>query len=347
MKRFVEKGVSCISKHFPLQSHNIKNIVVPSEITTARGEPRPLPENFHSAQPGGGFCYHIELAWGVWRRWWLTLFRPRYIRKMADSRRGSTAGAPHAILDPRDLKFCRNRCACDWDEADDPFRWRERLPFARWGLAELQIMGWPLLVVTVLPLLLLWPSYYTAIAIVPGALLGLVIYFFRDPPRRVPADAGLIVSPADGKIAEITRLAHDEFIGGPAVRIGIFLSIFNVHINRTPVESRVIELRYHPGEFLNALRSDSAWRNENTWIGLEEESPPHRRIVVRQISGQYARRIVCNLRPGEIVSRGHKFGMIKLGSRTELILPDSDDLEIRVAIGQKVEAGATIMARWK
>ena len=127
-------------------------------------------------------------------------------------------------------------------------------------------------------------------------------------------------------MAEITRLAHDEFIGGPAVRIGIFLSIFNVHLNRAPAESRVIALRYSPGEFLNALKPESAMRNENTWIGLEEESPPHRRMVVRQISGAIARRIVCDLRPGEVLGRGQKFGMIKLGSRTELILPDGDDL---------------------
>jgi phosphatidylserine decarboxylase len=314
-----------------------------------RLESKPLPANFRSVQPGSGFCYRLELAWGCWRRWWLSHFRAGYVRRMAERRRGDASGAPHEILDPRDLKFCRNLCTCDWDAADDPFGWREMLPFARWGLAELQIMGWPLLAVTIL-LLFVWPSYhsvYSAVAIVPAVLFGLVIYFFRDPPRRVPSEPEQIVSPADGKIAEITRLDHDEFIGGPAVRIGIFLSIFNVHINRAPVESRVIELRYNPGLFLNALRPDSAWRNENTWIGLEEDAPPHRRLVVRQISGQFARRIVCGLRPGEVVPRGHKFGMIKLGSRTELILPYSEDLKIDVAVGQKVKAGVTIMARWK
>jgi phosphatidylserine decarboxylase len=311
-----------------------------------RLEPKPLPENFCSVQPGSGFCYRVELAWGVWRRWWLTHCRSGYVRMMAERRRGSTAGAPHDILDPRDLKFCRNLCTCDWDAADDNFQWRGRLPFARWGLAELQIMGWPLLAITLLLLVLLWPSFICAAAIVPAVLLGLVVYFYRDPTRQVPSEPGLIVSPADGKIAEVTRLDHDDFIGGPAVRIGIFLSIFNVHINRAPVESRVIELRYNPGLFLNALRPDSAWRNENTWIGLEEESPPHQRMIVRQISGQFARRIVCGLRPGEVVSRGHKFGMIKLGSRTELILPYSGDLKIEVEVGQKVKAGMTIMAKW-
>jgi len=180
----------------------------------------------------------------------------------------------------------------------------------------------------------------------PAVLLALLVYFFRDPPRRVPREPGLVVSPADGTICEVTRLPHDEFLGGPAVRIGIFLSIFNVHLNRAPAAARVIALRYSPGEFLNALRPESALRNENMWIGLEEESPPHRRLVVRQISGAIARRIVCDLRPGEVIPRGHKFGMIKLGSRTELILPDAPGLHVEVEVAQKVKAGSTILARY-
>ena len=313
-----------------------------TETTVPRTDPQPLPENFMSVQPGGGVCCRMELAWGHWRRWWLKHFRPGYVRRMAALRRGDPAGAPHEIFDPRDLKYCRNRCSCDWDPADDPFRWRERLRFARWGLAELQLMGWPLLAATVT--LALTPYWYAAV--LPAAALCLIVYFFRDPLRRVPAEPGLLVAPADGKVVEITKLPHDEFIGGPAVRIGIFLSIFNVHLNRAPAESRVIALRYSPGEFLNALNPQSAIRNENTWIGLEEESPPHRRLIVRQISGAIARRIVCNLRPGEVLARGQKFGMIKLGSRTELILADAGDLKIEVKIGQKILAGATVMVRY-
>jgi phosphatidylserine decarboxylase len=260
---------------------------------------------------------------------------------MAELRRGDPAGAPHEILDPRDLKYSRNRCQCEWDAADDPFRWRERLPFARWGLAELQLMGWPLLGLTV------WLAWYCPyLAPVPGAMLCLIVYFFRDPPRRVPQGVGWVVSPADGKVVEVTHLHHDEFLAGPAVRIGIFLSIFDVHINRAPVAARVIALRYWPGKFVNALSSRSALQNENTWIGLEEEAPPHRRLVVRQISGAIARRIVCNLRPGEVVARGHKFGMIKLGSRTELILPDEEDLSVHVEVGHRVKAGSSVVARY-
>src|SRR5947207_1592574 len=105
------------------------------QTTPARLVPEPLPDNLRSVQPGGGVCYQMELAWGRWRRWYLKRFRPGYVRRMAELRRGDTEGAPHEILDPRDLKFCRNVCTCEWSPADDPFRWRERMGFARWGLA--------------------------------------------------------------------------------------------------------------------------------------------------------------------------------------------------------------------
>jgi phosphatidylserine decarboxylase len=311
------------------------------DSSTANLEPEPLPANLRSVQPGGGFCYALELAWGRLRRRYLQALRPGHVARMAGLRHGSTEGAPHAILDPRDLKYCRNQCTADWDAADDPYRWREALPFARWGLAELQIMGWPLVA-----LALLGGWFHWSLAIVPLVLLAFVLYFFRDPPRRVPAEPGILVSPADGTVAEVTRLEHDAYIGGPAVRIGIFLSIFNVHINRAPAEARVVRLRYEPGLFLNALDPASSLRNENLWIGLEEAAPPHRRLVVRQIAGLIARRIVCNLRSGEHVARGHKFGMIKLGSRTELVLPDEPGVQVLARVGQKVQGGSTVLVRF-
>jgi phosphatidylserine decarboxylase len=313
-----------------------------TELIHHRTPAEPLPANIRSVQPGGGVCYQIELAWGRWRRWYLKHLRPRYVEQMAALRQGDARGAPHEILDCRDLKYCRNQCSCDWEPVDDMFRWREWIPFARWGLAELQLMGYPL--AALCGALIYWGWWYWAIP--PAVVLVLVIYFFRDPPRRVPSAPGAIVSPADGKIAEIVHLDHDEFIGGPAVRIGIFLSIFNVHLNRAPVRAAVIRLHYSPGEFLNAMNPESALRNENLWIGCEEVDLPYRRLVVRQIAGLFARRIVCNLRSGEILERGQKFGMIKLGSRTELILPSEAGLELCVSVGDKVRAGSTIMARW-
>jgi phosphatidylserine decarboxylase len=302
-------------------------------------EPEPLPANIGSVQPGGGFCYRLELLWGRWRRWYLRTLRPGYVRRMAELRQGDATGAPHELLDPRDLKYCRNQCTAHWHAADDPFRWRDRIPLARWGLAETQIMGWPLLAATMALACTWW-----FLAPVPLVVLGWLFWFFRDPRRRVPEDPGLVVSPADGKVVEVERLPHDDYIGGPAVRIGIFLSIFNVHINRAPVAARVIRMRYSPGKFLNALKVESARENENLWIGLEATEAPHRRIVVRQIAGAIARRIVCELRPGETLERGRKFGMIKLGSRTELLLPDEPNLHIETAVGRKVLAGSSVLA---
>ncbi len=312
------------------------------DSSPVRLRPEPLPENLRSVQPGGGVCYRVELAWGGWRRWYLRRFRPGYLGKMAELRTGDSTGAPHDILDPRDLKYCRNQCNCDWAGESDRFRWREKVPFARWGLAELQLMGYPLLALTIIGA---WFAWY--LAVFPGVLLGFLVYFFRDPRRHVPEGQGLLVSPADGTVAEITELEYEDFIAGPAVRIGIFLSIFNVHINRAPAESRVIRLRYTSGAFLNAINPESAIRNENLWIGLEEESLPHRRLVVRQIAGLIARRIVCNLRSGELVARGHKFGMIKLGSRTELIFPAEAGLQILTQMGDKVQGGSTVLARYE
>jgi phosphatidylserine decarboxylase len=318
----------------------------------------PLPENIRSVQPGGGLCYEIELAWGRLRRAYLKRLRPGYVRRMAGRRRGDAAGAPHEILDPRDLKYCANQCTAHWAREDDPFAWRDRLPVVRWGLAELQLVGWPLGAITAT--LALAPPPWRWLAIAPAIVLAWWISFFRNPRRTIPADADAFVAPADGAVADVTELEHYDFFGGPAVRIGIFLSIFNVHINRAPRAGRVLEMHYKPGEFLDARNPDAAMRNEFLWIGFEAAdaggsngvasaladrgNQPPARFAVRQISGLLARRIVCVLRPGQAVSRGAMFGMIKLGSRTELILP-RDAVRVEVAVGQKVRAGSTIVAR--
>jgi phosphatidylserine decarboxylase len=302
-----------------------------------------LPENIRSVQPGGGFCYSVELAWGRLRRAYLKALRPGYVRRMAALRRGDANGAPHEILDPRDLKYCCNQCTAHWASEDDPFRWRDRLPVTRWGLAELQIMGW-LLVALSLAIGAPGPPWCW-FALVPLVVLGWLAYFFRDPRRVVPPDVDVVVAPADGTVAEVAELGHYDFLDGPAVRVGIFLSIFNVHLNRAPRAGRVLDMHYKPGEFLNALNPDSALRNEFMWIGFEDAERQGVRWAVRQISGLIARRIVCALRPGQAVSRGEKFGMIKLGSRTELILP-RDAVRVEVAVGDKVHAGSTVMARF-
>ena len=259
---------------------------------------------------------------------------------MAELRHGDLEGAPHDVLDPRDLKYCCHRCSAYWSPEHDPFLWRNRLPFARWGLAEMQIMGFPLVAAGVA--LICLPNPFPWFALLPVGLLGLLLYFFRDPPRNVPRAEGTILAPADGKVVEITDLDHEPFVGEASVRIGIFLSIFNVHLNRAPIGARIIQLAYHPGRFVSATRPESALVNESMWIGFESEEPPHRRGVVRQISGLIARRIVCALTPGQVVEQGERLGMIKLGSRTELIVP-SEDLTLQVRVGDKIKAGETVL----
>jgi len=270
---------------------------------------------------------------------------------MAGLRVGEPTNCPHEILDPRDLKFCRNQTECHWRVEDDPFAWREKIPLARWGLAEVQIMGWPLLSVTVA--LAAVGANTTGIAktisllaaVIVGALFVLVVSFFRDPPRRVPQEPGLLVSPADGKVVEVAQLAHDEFVGGPAVRIAIFLTLFNVHVNRMPWRARVIRLIYSPGKFLHADHPQASTQNESMWIGLEQDEPPYRRLVCRQVSGMVARRIVNDLRPGQVLERGVKFGMIKFGSRTELIVP-AEGFEPQVRVGQWIKAGRDVVGKY-
>ena len=304
--------------------------------------PEPLPDDVTSIQPGGGFCMRIELAWGQVRRAWLRAFRPRYVERMRSLRKGDCPNCPHDVVDPRDLKYLGNVCGFSFDPADDPFRWRSQLPFARWGLGELILMAVPLAAATIASAITWWYA-----APVFGTLLLFVLCFFRDPPRRIPEEAGVLVAPADGKITDVEAIDDVEFVGGPAVRIGIFLSIFSVHVNRAPLAARVMRVQYTRGKFLNALRPESARENERMSIGLEALEAPEQRVVVNQIAGAIARRIVCDLRPGQPVSRGERIGMIKLGSRTELIVARAPGLQIEVKPGDRVAAGRSVLARFR
>ncbi len=321
----------------------INNNSSPSETQPSVIEP--LPENIKSVQPGGGQCYTIELAWGCFRRAILKNLRPGYVAKMAKLRQGSAEGAPHEILDPRDLKYCHNLCTAHWAPEHDRFRWRDKIPFARWGLAELFLQSALLLIMTCVAYFFIPAPMNYFLAAEPFVIWLLIVYFFRDPHRVLPTKPNLVLAPADGTIAEITKLEHDSFIGGPAVKIGIFLSIFNVHINRAPLAAKVLKLEYKPGEFLNAMNPESVMVNEYMWIGMQETAAPYRRFSVRQISGLIARRIVCAVKPGQTVKRGEQFGMIKLGSRTEIILP-AEGLEVKVVLGQKILAGSTVFAKY-
>ncbi len=283
----------------------------------------------------------LELAWGHFRRAILKTLFPGYVARMRKLRIGDPAGCPHEVLDPRDLKYFRNQTGCHWEAVDDRFQWRERLGFARSGLAELILIGSVCLVLLAFLGWMWWP-----LALLPLLVFAEVVWFFRNPRRVVPPDPGLVVAPADGTVVTIEELPHDDYLGGPAVLIGIFLSVFNVHINRVPVSSRVIGLTYRRGKFLNALRAASVRENEQLAVRIEESRPPYRRMIVRQIAGAIARRIVCWVAPGEHLERGAQFGMIKLGSRTELVIPRESGLQIQTRVGEKVRAGETVLARY-
>lgn len=283
-----------------------------------------------------------ELAWGHCRRWYLRTFCKSYVAQMRQCRRGGRGNYPHEILDPRDLKFYRNLGDLYWEEEDDCFRWRDQLPVARVGLAEIIVLGTGLLVAFAVLFWLYWP-----LAVLPLGLLAFVFFFFRDPQRKIPQAPGTVVAPADGQVFSIREVEQDEFVGGPAVVIDIFLSVFNVHINRVPVPCRVLGVTYRPGRFLNALRPEAARENERLEVRVESTVAPYRAMRIRQIAGAIARRVVCWSRPGDHLPRGDKFGMIKLGSRTELTIPKEPGLNVQVAAGDKVRAGTTIMARYE
>lgn len=174
-----------------------------------------------------------------------------------------------------------------------------------------------------------------------------VVSFFRDPYRQIPTDAKVLLSPADGTISDIQIVENDPAFPQKAMRIGIFLSIFNVHINRAPCAVRVGTMRYRPGQFKNALDPNSARVNESNDIQMFRQDAPQDELLVRQISGAIARRIVCDLKTGDPLTAGQQFGMLKFGSRTELHLPARDNARCAVKIGDKVKAGQTILVRYQ
>jgi phosphatidylserine decarboxylase len=171
-------------------------------------------------------------------------------------------------------------------------------------------------------------------------LLGLfVLYFFRDPERAAPADPAAVVSPADGRVVEIVE---ESLEGRRGRRLSVFLSIWDVHVNRAPLAGRIEKLEYRPGRFYAAMRARASTENEQNVIHLETERG---RIVCRQIAGWIARRVVCWKAEGDRVARGERIGMIRFGSRMDLWLPA--DAEIVVERGQHVRAGSSVLARWR
>lgn len=171
-----------------------------------------------------------------------------------------------------------------------------------------------------------------------------LVLFFRDPHRRSPSQRGVMVSPADGRISSIHRIEHFEPFSGPALCVRVFLSVFDVHVNRSPCHGIVASKLHKPGEHLNALNPQSADANEAVTIVLLHPIRQHPVAAVRQVAGLLARTIVCAVQPGMVLQRGQRFGIIKFGSTTELYIPEAFQPQVVVTHGQYVKGGLTVVA---
>ena len=197
----------------------------------------------------------------------------------------------------------------------------------------------------ILPLAVLtgifWALSWLWIAGLFGGLFLFVTWFFRDPERSIPEDPNSIVSPGDGKVVEIVP-EKDPLLDEVYTRVSIFLNVFNVHVNRVPISGKIQATRYNPGKFLNAASHKASLDNEQSAILLNNG---HVTILVKQIAGLIARRIVCWAKEGDEYQRGQRFGLIRFGSRVDIFLPEGTD--IKVAIGDIVNGGSSIIGYLK
>lgn len=187
---------------------------------------------------------------------------------------------------------------------------------------------------------LVWFTGAWAWASLPLLLAAFFLWFFRDPHRAIPAGNGVIVSPGDGLVTETASISTPE---GPRQRISIFLSVFNVHVNRAPISGTVSSVHYQKGQYLNAMNPASAERNEQSIVTLHGTgADAGLEVTFKQIAGLLARRVVCRCTKGQQVERGERVGLIKFGSRVDVLLPAS--AELRVKVGDRVKGGATVLA---
>ena len=184
--------------------------------------------------------------------------------------------------------------------------------------------------------LLVWATGNWAWCIAPIFLAAFFLWFFRDPQRTIPDTPGLIVSPGDGVVTEAVTISTPD---GPRQRISIFLSVFNVHVNRSPIGGVLSRVHYQKGQYLNAMNPASADRNEQNAVTVKGEGFE---VTFKQIAGLLARRIVFNPKEGDTVERGQRVGLIKFGSRVDVILPA--EAQLKVKVGQKVNGGESVLA---
>jgi phosphatidylserine decarboxylase len=175
-------------------------------------------------------------------------------------------------------------------------------------------------------------------AVIPLILTLFMVYFFRDPERKIPTGGDIFVSPADGKIILIQKVHEEKFIEGESMEVSIFMSPLNVHVNRAPCDGTVESVVHTPGKFFSAFKHEASMQNENIAMVLNTK---YGKVLVRQVAGFLARRAVCRVKPGDVLKRGERYGVIKFSSRVDLYLPQ--DAKVRVKLGEMVKAGETVI----
>jgi phosphatidylserine decarboxylase len=202
----------------------------------------------------------------------------------------------------------------------------------------------------VIPLLILAVILFFFWKIGSLFLLGLtsfILFFFRDPERKVPQGEDLILSPADGKVIDISEVEEENFLHSRVKVVRIFMSIFNVHVQRSPVKGKVEWIKYKPGKFMAAYTEKASEGNESNLIGIRKSNKPNsnrQRIIVKQIAGSVARRICCWCKEGNNLVAGQRIGMVRFGSRADVYLPQ--EVEIKVKKGDRVVGGETLLGKF-
>ena len=202
--------------------------------------------------------------------------------------------------------------------------------------------GYPFIFVAAFTTVILALLGLTTLTIIGLVVTLCICGFFRDPDRVIPDEEGVVVSPADGKVIIAGPVEQSPYYDGPAFKISVFMSVFNVHVNRVPFSGKVNSIDYYPGKFFSANLDKASQQNEHNAVSIEMDNG--KPLCVVQIAGLIARRIICYINPGDQLLRGQRFGLICFGSRLDIFLPT--EINLKVAVGDKVKAGTSILGQF-
>ena len=212
-----------------------------------------------------------------------------------------------------------------------------RFPFAEYGSKEISFFGMLLFIFLILSLF-----FFPWISILVCLCMFFVLYFFRDPVRIPTEGEGIVIAPADGRIINISHVQEENYLKCKALKVAIFMSLFSVHVNRISYGGKVEFIKHVPGRFLDARSPESSEKNEHNMMGILTDDG-QTKIMIKQVAGKVARRIVCACTVGDNVKRGQRFGMIKFGSRLEVYIPEAANFELNVKEGDMVSAGTSVL----